>query len=302
MRSDSFIAVCLNPTLQKTLVFPKVKRDDVNRSDTYLLDVAGKGVNTARVLTQLGKRAVHLTHAGGAFLDVFLGLCAADDLDVRWADARCDIRFCYTVIDRNDDSVTELVEEGAAVAPGTEERIMELFGGLIGDCGTLVISGSKTPGYSAAVFPAMTRIAAGKGARIILDVRGADLRDSLPFRPTVIKPNLSEFVSTYLPGADQKAPGFKDDVAAAAAAVAKQYGCKVVLTRGASAVWMHDGASFSELAVDAVRPVNTVGSGDAFTAGLASALADGESLRDACAEGARCGRLNAGLLRCGRIR
>jgi len=32
----------------------------------------GKGLNTARILTQLGCSAIHLTHAGGAYKDIYL--------------------------------------------------------------------------------------------------------------------------------------------------------------------------------------------------------------------------------------
>jgi sugar/nucleoside kinase (ribokinase family) len=39
--------------------------------------------------------------------------------------------------------------------------------------------------------------------------------------------------------------------------------------------------------------VNPIGSGDAFTAGLAAALGAGKDLRDAVSEGHRCGLLNA---------
>lgn len=302
MRSDSFLAVCLNPTLQKTLPFKTVHIDEVNRTEDHVLDASGKGVNVARVLAQLGRRAVHLTHLGGSFRDLFLELCARDGLDVRWTESSSQIRFCYTVIDRTAGTVTELVEESEPVSTRTESELLELFEGLLDEVGTLVISGSKAAGYSDGVFPTMTRLAVERGIRVILDIRGVDLVRSLPHGPHLIKPNLGEFVSTYLPGTDRNAPDFKDAVAAAAASVAREYGCSVVLTRGASAVWTHDGSGFSELPVEAVTPVNTTGSGDAFTAGLASALASGESLPAACAEGARCGRLNASLLRCGVIR
>jgi 1-phosphofructokinase/tagatose 6-phosphate kinase len=66
-------------------------------------------------------------------------------------------------------------------------------------------------------------------------------------------------------------------------------------------VWVVSGGEFRELEFPSVPPVNTTGSGDAFTAGLASALDDGRDLYDAVAEGARCGRLNAQYLKPGTI-
>jgi len=66
-----FLVVCLNPTIQKTLVFKSLKLDAVNRAAEVRTDASGKGVNVARVLTQCGYPATHLTHAGGPNKDWF---------------------------------------------------------------------------------------------------------------------------------------------------------------------------------------------------------------------------------------
>lgn len=304
MSADSFLAVCLNPTLQKTLAFPVVRRDSVNRTATHILDASGKGVNVARVLSQLGKRAVHLTQLGGAFRSAFLELCARDALDVRWAESGGEIRFCYTVIDESDRSVTELVEESSPVSPGTEERVLDLFDSASAEAGTLIISGTKAAGFSDEVVPAMVRSAKKKGLRVILDLRGKDLLKSLSYAPDVVKPNLAEFLATFLPGADPRDEGAeaKEKVVEAAGRVARDSGSLVVLTRGASSVWTHDGRAFREFPISSVPPVNTTGSGDAFTAGFASLFSAGGTLQEAVAEGARCGALNAALFRPGVIR
>ena len=76
----------------------------------------------------------------------------------------------------------------------------------------------------------------------------------------------------------------------------------IVLTRGTDSVWYAEAGTLEDYPVEPVQALNTTGSGDAFTAGLAAALADGASLKEALAEGARCGRLNALLLRPGSIR
>ena len=304
MRRDSFLAICLNPTLQKTLSFGLVRRDVVNRSGKHSLDASGKGVNVARVLSQLGRKAVHLTQLGGTFKSAFLALCAGDGLDVRWAESGSEIRFCYTVIDESDRSVTELVEESASVSAGTEERIFEMFERTSDEVDTLIVSGTKASGFSDSLVPTMVGRAKEKGLRVILDVRGQDLKASLPFGPEVVKPNLAEFISTYLPGNDARehSPDLKERVAEIAGGIARQYGSIVVLTRGASAVWTHDGSSFTEFSIESVPPVNTTGSGDAFTAGFASVFAAGGTLAASVAEGSRCGRLNAALFRPGVIR
>ena len=67
-------------------------------------------------------------------------------------------------------------------------------------------------------------------------------------------------------------------------------------------MWYAAGGVFSECPVESVPPVNTIGSGDAFTAGLAAALDDGLPFAGAVTRGVYCGGLNAGLLKPGVIR
>jgi sugar/nucleoside kinase (ribokinase family) len=101
---------------------------------------------------------------------------------------------------------------------------------------------------------------------------------SLQYGPDIVKPNLHEFLTTYLPdfvGPAHDERSLKEKVSEKASGICAEYGSRVVLTRGAHSVWLYEGPSFAELAVEAAQPVNTTGSGDAFTAGLAAALAEG---------------------------
>ena len=196
-----FLSVCMNPNFQKTLCFPVVHSGKVNRAVLNRLDASGKGVNVTRVLSHLGKKAVHLTPLGGDLRELFLRLCEKDRLDVRWIESGSNIRYCHTVIagESSGRTITELVEEGDPVAEGTEERLLAKYGELLPAIDVVIISGTKARGYSDKLVPEMVRLARESGRRIILDVRGYDLKGSLLFRPDVIKPNLFEFADTFAP-------------------------------------------------------------------------------------------------------
>jgi fructose-1-phosphate kinase PfkB-like protein len=261
-----------------------------------------------RVLGQLGERALHLTQLGGALRPLLLELAAKDDVAVEWVESGSDIRFCHTLINNADGSVTELVEESEPVAPGTEARVRAAYTKLLDHHDTVIISGTRAPGFSPELFPHMTALAKEAGRRVILDLRGDDLVNSLRYRPDLVKPNQFEFAQTFAPELilHNRLIGDRERVKERVRATAldrwARYQSKIVITRGTDTVWLCDEAGFWELAVQAVPPVNTTGSGDAFTAGLASALAEGASLGEAAQEGARCGALNAALLGLGRIR
>jgi 1-phosphofructokinase/tagatose 6-phosphate kinase len=312
MNVPSFLSVCMSPTLQKILCFEEITADQVNRTARHRLDVAGKGVNITRVLTQLGKKALHLTQLGGHLRPLFLELCANEGLPLRWVESGSPIRFCYTLITGSSpdspDAVTELVEEASPVEMGTEERLMAAYRQVLPDHGVVIIAGSKAGGYSGALVPLMVREAKALGRTVILDLRGPDLLNSLEFRPDVIKPNLFEFAQTFAPELTAKnalvgdPASLKNRIREICGELCGRYGIAVVLTRGGEDVWYADPRGFSEFRPEPLRPVNTTGSGDAFTAGFAAALGEGASPEAAVALGIRCGGLNAGLLQVGTIR
>jgi fructose-1-phosphate kinase PfkB-like protein len=305
MKKPSFLTVCMNPTLQKTLVFSGLVHDSVNRTGVYRLDASGKGVNVCRVLTQLGKEACHLTQLGGVLRPLFLELCDRDGLKVEWVESTSPIRFCYTIIDKEQKTVTELVEESEKVGEGTGERLFEAFKKLIPNYSALIISGTKAKGFPDSLIPEMVGEARLLGCRVILDVRGHDLFNGILFGANLIKPNLYEFISTFAPEllSEKNADIVKKKVGEIWAGLYKRHPFSaLVLTRGAEPVWYAENGELREYVFKSVEPLNTTGSGDAFSAGLAAALEEGASLADAVAEGVRCGALNAALLKPGVIR
>jgi len=320
----AFLSVCLNPTIQKTLRFPLIVPGTVNRAVSHRLDVSGKGINVTRVLTQLGEKALHLTQLGGNMKPLFLSLCEQDGLSVESAESGSEIRFCYTIL--TDSAVTELVEESQPVASGTEKLLLEKFDMLLKEgfkktpgkgaensktenfaYNTIIISGTKAAGFSDNIFPIMACKAKEKGMRIILDIRGKDLINCLKYEPDIIKPNLFEFASTFAPELIKNNDvtinnrGEKETIKTIMAEISIKYKCRIILTNGSRKIMAADKNNFFECDIPAVKAVNTIGCGDAFTAGLASALEDSRSAAQpftfeaAIKKGIHCGALNASL-------
>ena len=257
---------------------------------------------------------MHLTQLGGVLRPLFLSLCEKDGLSVEWAESESQIRFCYTIL--TQDSVTELVEESEAVAAGTEQRLLTQYDSIIGDVSRnikfLVISGTKAAGFSDTLIPAMVRKAKEKGIKAILDIKGKDLIESLQYSPYIVKPNLYEFASTFAPELVENNDLInyekaRQKIISVTMDFVKKYGCSIVLTNGSRKILAVNagavgGEKFYEIDIQPVKAVNTIGCGDAFTAGLACALDNGANFEDAINEGIRCGALNAGFLRPGVVR
>jgi tagatose 6-phosphate kinase len=74
-----------------------------------------------------------------------------------------------------------------------------------------------------------------------------------------------------------------------------------VVTLGAEGALAHDGQKFWRIHGPKVKAVNTIGSGDSLTAGLAAGLVRGQSLPEACRLGCACGAANAVTLISGEV-
>ena len=299
----TYLCVCLNPVIQKTIVIDRLVRGEVNRTSTYRTDIAGKGLIPTRVLGQLGEKAVHLTQLGGPTRDWYLSMAAAEGLDIEWVESGAPIRMCTTIIERQEGEATELVEEAVPVAAGTSALVTERFASLLSRVDVVMLSGTVAAGFEPGLMGSLAALAAGAGKRLYLDIKGKDLMDCLRSRPVCVKPNLEELAQTMgVPYASVRSDdGARRLVADAGREFYDRYGCRLVVTRGSRSTIYWDGQRLGELAAPAVSAVNPIGSGDSFGVGLARTLERGCALDEAVAEGNRLGALNATRLKPGSI-
>lgn len=316
------LTVCLNPTIQKTYQIGKIALDEINRISDYRIDASGKGINVSRVLVQLKKKVTHLTFAGGFFAKTFCDLALKDDIRLLTVESESNIRFCTTLLESNapnsKNRVTELVEEGELVSENVEPKIKELFYSLLPSVRAIVISGSKAPGFSAELYPTLVEKALKLPIFVVLDYRGTDLINTLEKckknknEKLIAKPNIDEFCETFLTQ-EEKEKLFANDnfdkefFAQKLKNVSGQYNCDFVITRGTKSTlaFCRGSNSFIECEnyelAENQKVVNTIGCGDAFTAGFVSALLDKNDFEECLKEGAKCGKLNAICLRPGSI-
>ena len=285
------LVVCLNPTIQKTFVLPHLWEGEVNRAKEHHINASGKGANVCRVLGQLGQRSVYLCQTGprevSASTREYLALAAAEGIDVHAVE--CDgveVRGCYTLLSAESHTSTEVVEEGRPVQADAEGKVRRAFSALVAraDCAAVVITGSKAPGFSKGLYPDLVAEAKGAGRVVVVDYRGDDLANTLALPrerlPDVIKPNLSEFVQTFLKGREPQKEGEAESrevleaVRGEMERLRRERGVCCVVTRGARDTLFvgEDGAMRTAEVTPVETPVNTIGCGDAFTAGLVQGM------------------------------
>ena len=288
------------------MLFDDFREDQVNRCSELLLDASGKGVNVSRILQQLGNNVFHLTALGGRDSSLFLSLCKQSNIEVSFAESDSQVRYCSTLINKHNNTTTEIIEPTLPVGKDAEEKVLNLFYSLLPYSHTLIISGTKAPGFSDRIYPQMVLAAKKASVTIILDVKGNDLLNSLPYSPDFIKPNLSEFAESFLDSLkvweNETSQELEMMVSGKMGDIFKTHGTKSILTRGSRGCLYHDGYKIHAVEANLIQPVNTIGCGDAFTAGFASAWYKSGDLDAAVLEGMETARLNALCLRPGSIR
>lgn len=282
------LCVGLNPTLQRTLQCGAVHVNAVNRAERVRLDVAGKGANTARVLSQLGVEAVHLSHAGGAMRERWEAACQRDGFEVVAPQAPGEIRTCTTVIDTVAGTTTEIIEPSAEVDTAVVEAVRHAFEDEAARATMVVISGSSSPGYPRDMYLWMIDTARKAGCRLVLDIAGPILREAVRGGDLLLKVNAREFGATFAPELRDVLPRLESDGLSVmddermADTVTRSVrrlhadGVTVVLSQGSRPSLLFDPErdALREIPTIPMVPVNTIGSGDTMTAALVARLVE----------------------------
>jgi fructose-1-phosphate kinase PfkB-like protein len=327
------LSVGLSPTLQKTISFGALSLDRVNRSSGYRLDASGKAVNAARVLNQLSPGVVAcLCPLGADNASLFLALSASDGLAVEYVPVPGLTRHCYTLLETGTGRATELVvneppfpsaPRGAGDAPASSdagslaaEALLGRFDALLSRNGpgepgaapsaapgngrieAVLLAGSRPAGFPDDLYARLAARALSAGALVLADYQGADLLRTLDLAvPSVIKINEEEFCATfgYPFPADESA--LLGDIAAKSA----ELGNLIVVTRGSrDTVAASRGRTYRQ-PVMPVDPVNVIGCGDSFAAGLLFSLLDSPDVSAALEKATWCASRNALSLRPGSV-
>lgn len=305
MNKENFLSICLNPVLQKTIVLKGLHENEVNRSNEYYFDASGKGVNVSRVLTQLEQNVIYLTQSGGKNKKLFLNMVKNNGIKTTTVNSNSEIRSCYTLLNKNNKTSTEIVEEAHKVDIKTEEKIYKKFLKILPKIDIVIISGTKAAGFSDNLYPSIVKKSKMEGKVTVLDLKGNDLKNSLKYHPDVIKPNLTEFAATFMNKNNLKENNKNnsqiDEVKEKMLQLQSKYRCIIILTRGKFATLFTKNNKIFKIKPEIIIPVNTIGCGDSFTAGFVSVF-NHYTLENAIKRGHHCAKLNAMQIRPGCIK
>jgi tagatose 6-phosphate kinase len=290
------VIVCLGttPALARTMQFDGLTIDGVNRAADVYEYASGKSINAARVMSRLGQPTMAILPVGcstGSRLQELIQ--TVERLRPRCVEVQTPTRLCVTVIDRLQQTTTELIENGGPLRATEVRQILSAFEAAMGSAGgsakMALLTGSLAAGVSEKFYADCVTRCVRAGVRVVLDAVGTPLLAAIDARPTVIKLNADELGKSV-----NRSTASAAEVHDAAADVARQTGGWVIVTRGRSTtIAVHAKGEALRVSVPAVKVISAIGSGDSFAAGLAVALAGGSTMSDALMKATACASANA---------
>lgn len=263
------LTVTLNPALDLTVRLPSLRLGEVNRSDSLQVHAAGKGLNVAQVLADLGHQLTVTGFLGEgnpqAFEQLFAARGFADEFVRVAGDTRSNLKLAEA-----DGRVTDINGPGLAVSEAQCDELLARLERLVPDHDLVIVAGSLPRGIEVQWFVELLQRLKRLGARVSLDTSGAALREGLAATPWLIKPNEEELGEARSVALDDSSA-----IAAEARRLQAEGIAHVVVSQGAHGVsWFSPNAAL-HANPPKVRVVSTVGAGDSLLAGMLHGLLEG---------------------------
>ncbi|HKD36745.1 MAG TPA: PfkB family carbohydrate kinase [Pirellulales bacterium] len=268
------LAAGLTPAWQEIYVFDHVAPGEVNRAAAVERCASGKVINVGVALTLLQCENRVLSVNGGlagAALDADL---ANLGVDRRWVNVATPTRTCVTMLDRESNQATELVENAGSLTASELASFRDAFADEASAAEFVVLTGSLPTGVPTSFYrQLLDRV----GCSVLLDVRGPELLAALNARPLVVKPNREELAATL-----GRSLETDDGLLHAMAELNNRGATWVVVSEGKQAVWLRGpGGTFRLQPPHLECVTNPIGCGDVLAAGIAASLVRGAEPREA---------------------
>ena len=241
----------------------RIELGEVNTVETLGLFPAGKGINVAKVLKDLG---VDVTVGGflgednqGDFVTLFDKLGLQDKFQRVPGRTRINVKITET-----DADVTDLNFLGYEISESAWQQFVADSLAYCQSFDIVAVCGSLPRGVTPDLFADWLKQLHQAGIKVVLDSSNAALTAGLSARPWLVKPNhreLEAWIGHGLPT--------MNDIIAAAKQLKAQGIAHVIISMGAQgSVWLSDEAVLQAQPPKCENVVSTVGAGDSMVAGL----------------------------------
>ena len=270
--------VCLNPSFDKTATLSELKPGELNRLEQVRVDLGGKGLNVATVLSRLGVQTRCVGCLGSENASLFLRMVGREKLTFEYLMVSGEVRTNLKLCEKNTKAITEINEPGPSVSEEELQSFLTLLEEKAQDSSYVVFSGRLPQNCGEDTYQRCIHSLPGK--KCVLDAAGESLLRGIKEKPYLIKPNLPEIEGIVS----------RELKTLSAALLLIEYGAQnVIVSMGKmGAVLVTPQRTLFSPALP-VTASSTVGAGDAMLGGVLMGLDRGVSLEDAFRFGVAAG-------------
>ncbi|AZF30299.1 1-phosphofructokinase [Pseudomonas sp. R4-35-07] len=253
------LTLTLNPALDLTVRLAHLAPGAVNRSETLITHAAGKGVNVAQVLADLGHEVSVGGFLGADNPQAFEALIASRGFGDSFIRVPGETRSNIKIAE-HDGRVTDINAPGPLVSEQAQKELLKMIAMVGPEFDAVVVAGSLPRGVSPQWFQALIEQLKNLGLKVALDTSGEALRAGLKAGPWMVKPNTEELAEAL-------------DNATDAISQLHQQGVEhVVVSDGAAGVSWYSAGAALHATPPKVTVASTVGAGDSLLAGMLHGL------------------------------
>lgn len=272
MKPLRIATVTLNPAFDLVGRLARIEIGEVNSVETLGIYPAGKGINVAKVLSDLG---VALTVTGflgednqGDFVQAFQQNGLNDEFYRIKGKTRINVKITETEAD-----VTDLNFLGFEVCTNDWRKFTALSQRWHEQFDLVAVCGSLPRGVSPEQFADWLKSLQSQGLKVVLDSSNAALTYGLQAKPWLVKPNRRELEVWVNRPLNQL-----DEIIAAAQQLHESGIENVVISMGEKgSIWLNSEGVLQAQPPRCENVVSTVGAGDSMVAGLIFGLSQGWS-------------------------
>lgn len=261
-KTNKVVTITLNPALDLTGSLSTLACGSVNLVSESNLHAAGKGVNVAKVLSDLGADVTVTGFLGRDNTELFYQLFKQIGVSNQFVEVDGATRINVKLVEQNEN-VTDINFPGVTVSQADIEKFEQQLSELAETHEFFVFAGSLPGGISPELCAQWIQKLRQQGKKVLFDSSRAALKAGIDAQPWLIKPNdeeLSDFVGQPLTSQEQ------------CKTAAQNLGDKgienIVVSMGKDGVmWFHENQWLSAKPPK-MSVVSTVGAGDTLVAGL----------------------------------
>ena len=278
--------VTFNPAIDYVVYVSELKVGKTNRSQHEDVFLGGKGINVSTMLNNLGvenKALGFVAGETGELVEQGLKERGMDTDFIRLPEG--DTRINVKVRGKLE---TEVNGSGPHIPDVYIQQLMEKLE-QVKDEDVIVLSGSVPRSVSKDVYANIMEQMKGRPVKIVVDAAGDLMKNVLPHRPFLIKPNRAE-----LEGLAGKVLGKTREIMRSAKDLQAQGARNVLVSLGGDgALLLDESGKFHRIGVPKGELKTSVGSGDSMVAGFLAGYQKTGDYVTALRTGAACGSASA---------